>query len=213
MDLLPSARQELNNYNDMLKKIGFTNISLNKLGFDNGSIGYIPTDERTINEIKSRFEGELIKLFDSYNVAFSRDNSYHLAYISSDTYVTGTQVFIANTLSEIVEDERSATFIMSLRQLRNSSPQLIIKAIENILKIKNEELDYVSLFSKATITAINSDSGDIESQKVFTGSGTKKINIIITNKLPKNIYDYFLILDDTGMVSGDKTLSEYLTVK
>ncbi|MCU1800264.1 hypothetical protein [Pectobacterium parvum] len=213
MDLLDSNSQELNNYNDMLKKIGFTNISINKLGFDSGSIGYIPTDERTINEIKSRFEGELINLFDSYNVTLSRDNSYHLAYISSDTYVTGSQVFIANTLSEIVEDERSATFIMSLRELHTSRITVLTNGIENILKTKNEEFDYASLFSKATITVINSDSGNIERQNIFTGSGTKKIKIIITNKLPKNIYDDFLILADTGMASGDQSLSDYLTIK
>lgn len=213
MDLLTSQRQNLKNYNEMLKKIGFTDISVNKLGFEDGSIGYIPTDRRTVKEIKTRFEGELIKLFDSYNVDLSGDNSYHLAYISSDTYICGAQVFIGNTLNEIVEDERNATFIMTLRQLHSSKIIYIMDWIEKTLKTKEDVFDYESLFSKATITAINSDNGDIENQKTFTGSGTKKISIIITNKLPQNIFDDFLMLADTGMASGDQSISEYLTLK
>ncbi|WP_261423534.1 hypothetical protein [Serratia quinivorans] len=213
MDLLVPSDRKLKNYSDMLKNIGFSNISENKLGFGHGAIGYIPTDEQTINEIKSRFEGELIKLLDGYNVSLSKDNSYHLGYISSGSYITGAQVFIANTLCETTNDERNAIFIMSLRQLNQYRKPIVINAIKNILTFKKEDFDYTVLFSKATIVTVNSDSGDIESRDEITGSGTKEISIILTNKIQKNIYDDFLLLADTGMSSGDQSLSEYLSLK
>ncbi|MBS0057654.1 hypothetical protein [Yersinia sp. Marseille-Q3913] len=213
MDLLASASQKLINYEAMLESLGFNNVSTNRLGFSDGAIGYIPTDEKIINEIKDRFEGELIRLLDSYNMSLSGDNSYHLGYISSDCYVSGTQVFIANTLCETIEDERSACFIMSLRQLQPHRTPVVVNAIANTLATESKEFDYPSLFSKATVMVINSDSGDVEGHKEITGDGTKEVKIILINKLPKNIFDDFMLLADTGMTSGDQSFSEYLTLK
>jgi len=213
MDLLSAPCQQLEHYDNMLKDMGFNDISVNHLGFSDGAIGYLPTDEKTINEVESRFESELIKLFDSYNLSLPKDSSCHLAYISSDLYVTGTQVFIANTLCETTDDERSATFIMSLRQLDPLKPDVISQHVTDILELKNNEFDYPSLFSKATIIVVNPDTGDIENRQEVMGTGTKEINIVITNKLPKNIYDDFLMLADTGMASGDQSFSEYISLK
>lgn len=213
MDILLSKCRMAKHYESMLREIGFTNITNNHLGFSEGAIGYIPTDEKTINEINNRFENELCKLIDSYNMSLARDSSYHLGYISSDCYISGTQAFIVNTLSETVADERSANFIMSLRLLEPRTKQIIVNQITDILMLKNEQYDYRSLFSKASIIVINSDSGNIEEYKKITGEGTKEIKIILTDKIPKNIYDDFLLLAETGMTSGDQSLSEYLTLK
>lgn len=213
MDLLSSPDQQLENYNNMLKQMGFTDVSAHRLGFSDGAIGYLPTDQKTVNDIENRFKGELVKLFDSYNLSLPKDSSCHLAYISSDLYVTGAQVFIVNTLCETANDERSATFIMSLRQRDLITPHAIAEHIIDILELKSDEHDYPSLFSEATITVINADTGDIEHRQVTAGTGTKAINIVITSKLPKNIYDDFLMLADTGMTSGDQSFSEYLSIK
>lgn len=214
MDMLDKDNS-LNKQQSMLKNIGFTEVTGNRLGFSEGAIGYIPTDEKTINEIKNRFEGELIKLLDSYNMSLSRDSSYHLGYISSPYYVTATKVFIANTLCETIRDKRSANFIMSLRTFRpdiDDKSDSLIDEITKILKFDNN-YDYLSLFSKATIIVIDSDSGDVKTRKELKGNGTKEVKIILTNKLPKNIYDDFMLLADTGMATGDQSLSEYLTLK
>jgi len=212
MDLLTGKDRALENYDAMLKKIGFANVSVNRLGFGDGAIGYIPTDEKTINDIKGRFEGELIRLLDSYNASLSSDNSYHLGYISSDCIISGTQVFIGNTLCETMADERDATFIMSLREFNPSRTPVLIEGLTYILTSK-DNIDYPSLFSKAAITVINPDSGNVEKSMEIRGEGTKRINIILTEKLPKNIYEDFLLLADTGMTSGDQSLGEYLTLK
>ncbi|MGL4906475.1 MAG: hypothetical protein ACRC38_06980, partial [Plesiomonas sp.] len=209
MDVLTRSDKKLINYAAMLKDIGFSDISMNRLGFGEGAIGYIPTDVKTINEIKKRFDGELIKLLDSYNVSLSSDNSYHLGYISTNCYFSGMQVFIINTLYETAHDERNAIFIMSLRLLDHRRIPELIEVMTSTLTEKNDEFDYSALFSNATITVINSDDGNVSHNVNFAGCGTKRINIVLTDKLPKNIYDDFLLLADTGMASGDQSLSEY----
>lgn len=213
MDILLRESRTSGYYDSMLMNMGFTHISNNHLGFSEGAIGYIPTDEKTISEIKGRFEGELCKLMDSYNMSLVSDSSYHLGYISSDCYISGTQAFVINTLCETVADKRSANFIMSLRLLSADRVPILVNCLANTLTLKDEQYDYRSLFSTVNIVVINSESGNVESCKKVTGEGTKDIKIILTNKLPKNIYDDFLLLAETGMASGDQSFSEYLTLK
>jgi len=215
MDILIHKDKTLNNYELMLKDIGFHKVTANRLGFDEGAIGYIPTDEKTIGEIKDRFKYELMRLFDSYNMSFSRESSYHLGYISSDCYSTGAQIYIANTLCEIRDDERCANFIMSLRQINMNNIHVVTKAITTIISSRDSDMaiDYSSLFSKATISVIDSDDGSVKVCEEVIGTGIKDVRIILVNRLPKNIYDDFLLLADTGMMSGDQSLSDYLTLK
>ena len=215
MDLLTRDGKNLIDFEVMLKDIGFSKVTANSLGFDEGAIGYLPIDEKTISEIRSRFDGELLRLFDSYNMSLSREANYHLGYISSDCFKIGSQIYIANTLYELLNDTRNANFIMSLRQVNIETMPVVVKSIKNIITSQNNnmEIDYLSLFSKATISVIDSDDGCVKICEKVIGTGTKDVQIILVNKLPKNIYDDFLLLADTGMMSGDQSLSDYLTLK
>lgn len=215
MDILVAEHKELSHYELMLKDIGFSNVTTSRLGFNEGAIGYIPTDKKNLNDIRFRFEGELIRLLDSYNVSISTESRYHLGYISSDCYSTGTQVYVANTLCETRDDELDANFIMSLRQVNMKRMPVVIKAITNIFLSEDQdvEINYSSLFSKVSISVVDSDDGCVKIREEIIGTGTKKVQIVLVNKLPKNIYDDFLLLADTGMMSGDQSLSDYLTIK
>jgi len=215
MDVLVTKRKELSHYELMLRDIGFSNVSANRLGFDEGSIGYIPIDEKTISEIKYRFEGELIRLLDSYNMSLSAESRYHLGYISSDCFGIGSQVYIANTLCETHDDEQNAIFIMSLRQASMKNMSIVTKAIINAISSQDNDMgiDYPSLFSRASISVVDSDDGCVKICEKVIGTGTKQVQIVLVKKMPKNIYDDFLLLADTGMMSGDQSLSDYLTLK
>lgn len=215
MDILVTEEKKLNNYELMLKDIGFNKITANRLGFNEGAIGYIPTDEKTIDEIKSRFEGELMRLFDSYNMSFSSETRYHLGYISSNCCVTGTQVYVANTLSETRDDAHNRVFIMSLRQIDMKKMPLVIKGVVNIISSRDSNIgiDYPSLFSRVSVSAMDSADGTVKIREEVIGTGINEVQIVLVNKLPKNIYDDFLLLSDTGMMSGDQSLSDYITLK
>jgi len=215
MDVLVTEHKELKRYELMLKDIGFRNVTASRLGFNEGAIGYIPTDEKTISEIKSRFEGELIRLLDSYHLSLPAESRYHLGYISSDCFSTGTQIYITNTLCETCDDERNANFIMSLRQVSMKNMPIVVEAITNIISSQDDdmEIDYLSLFSKFSISVVDSNDGCVKIRENIIGTGTREVQVVLVNKLPKNIYDDFLLLADTGMMSGDQSLSDYLTLK
>lgn len=213
MDVLTQEEDRLEHYAAMLRQTGFKNVTTCSLGFSDGAIGYIPTDEQEIARIRHRFEGELTRLLDSYNIDLTSESSYHLGYISSDCLLSGPQVFIANTLSETQDDDRHATFILSVRQLTDYSTPLTVKAILDILQLKNDSYNNPALFSRATITVIDAESGKAEPARSIRGSGRRKVEIILTSGLPKPVYDDFLMLADGGMTSGDQSLSEYLSLK
>lgn len=213
MDVLTQHDKKLEHYAAMLRETGFKNVTTCSLGFSDGAIGYIPTDEHEIDRIRHRFEGELVRLFDSYHLDLSAGSSYHLGYISSDSMLSGPQVFIANTLSETQADDRHATFILSVRQLTDYSAPLTVKAILDILQLKNESFNNPALFSRATVTVVDAESGQAQPEISIRGCGHKKVGIILTSGLPKSIYDDFLMLADGGMTSGDQSFSEYLSLK
>lgn len=215
MDILPFPGKDIKHYAEMLRRIGFTQISENKLGFDEGAIGYIPTDDRALNEIRERFKNELHLLLDSYNVSLSTGSSYHLGYISSECFYTGAQAFITNTLCETLDDERPANFIINLRQVQSNAMGSVIESIKSILLLGKEHtgVDYLALFSKVKITAIDDKHGKVCCHNEISGQGNKIVSIVLVRSMPKNIYDDFLLLADSGMVSGDQSLSEYLSLK
>lgn len=213
MDLPPLSQKKIPLFEKALKEIGFQNISTNRLGFSEGAIGYLPTDEQTITAVRQRFEGELAKIIDSYNMSLTKESRYHLAYISSQSWISGTQVYIANSLTETMDDPRDINFIMVLRELESNHSLALAEKLDGLLMEKNDQFDFPSLFAKARLFFINSNSGVIENQLTLTGAGKRNLNIVITNNLPKNIFEDFMCLAHSGMASGDQSFSEYLSLK
>lgn len=215
MDVNQSADQTLPDYERILKKMGFENVIVRRLGFAPGSLGYIPIDEESINATKSRFEVELARLFDAYDVNLAPDSHYYMAYMSLEGYDFASKIFIANTLSEAMHDDKDANYIMVARQFSSweSQKKKLFNDLSSILSFKNRELNYPRLFSKAVVGFVDKKTGKIVDHQVITGEGKRKINILFTSSLPKNIFDDFMCLCETGMVSGDQSFSEYLTFK
>lgn len=212
MDLEAAPDQQLADREVLLKCMGFRNVSAFNLGFGKGAIGYFPVDALTADTIKTRFEGELAKLLDSCNVSLAKDSRYHLAYISSETQITGTQLFIANTLTENKGDGKDANYIMVLRQLDGYTKKQLPEKIRYILNVQNQKNDFPALFAKATIYFADPDTGHLQETLDITGEGQGNINIVFVNALPQNIFHDFICLAHSGMASGDQSLSEFLSL-
>lgn len=212
MDLLCSNDQMLTHYETMLDRIGFKNISANNLGFGTNSIGYLPIDTDTIDIIKKRFEPELLRLIDSYNMSLAQDSHYHLAYISSDVIITGMQVFIANTLSETRLDDKDHNYIMVIRQLNDMTKRDLPEELKDILSLQTDQFDLTGHFAKARLFFVDPDSGYLERSIEIIGQGERKINIVVTQSLPHNIFEDFMCLSQSGMASGDQSLGEFLSL-
>ncbi|MEA9391569.1 hypothetical protein SJI19_13625 [Acerihabitans sp. TG2] len=212
MDLLCSKNKGLSHYETVIDGIGFERISAYNLGFGVDSIGYLPTDTGTKDAIKARFKGELLKLIDSNNMSLAQDSHYHLAYISSKLMITGMQVFIANTLSETMTEDKDHNYIMVMRQLNSEVKHKLPTALKDILELKNDQFDLLGLFAKATLFFANPDNGNLTRSIEITGQGKAKINVVITQSLPHPIFEDFMCLSHSGMASGDQSLGEFLSL-
>ncbi|MEY0303629.1 hypothetical protein AB7W11_17080 [Providencia manganoxydans] len=212
MDISP-VEDKVDECYDKLKMAGFNKVTAHHLGIGFG-IGYLATDQHQIREIKNRFEYELTNLIDSYNASLAKDHNYHLGYISSDAAIFGTQVFIANTLVETQHDNKDTHYIMVLRKLNDQVKEDIPSNLMKVLtKTKSENYDYPSLFSKVTLYFADPLQGHLEKAIEFTGTGQRHVTVVITQSLPKNIFDDFMQLAHSGIMSGDQSLSEFISLK
>lgn len=211
MDVL-AKHDVLPRYTDELAKSGFENIKAYHLGFQKG-IGYLATDKHQIDTIKQRFECELTKLMDSYNVTLMKNDNYHLGYTSSNTPIDSTQSFLANSLIETQHDNKNTTYFIVARTLDETLTEQYPVAIQSILSHHNGIFNYPALFSTMQLYFLGSQTGNLTKSISLSGTGKRHINIVITQSLPKNIFDDVMCLAHSGMMSGDQSLSEYLSLK
>jgi len=143
------------------------------------------------------------------------------------------QLFVANKLIETQHDNKDANFIIVLRQLANcyrdnfdineivshkkhyfDGKETVSAALQEILtKKETEKFDLPTLFTKAQLYFSDTEHGKLEKLFELKGTGNRQINIVVTESLPKNIFEDFMCLADSGMISGDQSLSEYLSLK
>lgn len=213
MDLLPfrDVNNEVEERVSHLKTLGFKSVQAHRLGFSENAIGYLPVDENSMSEIKNRFQAELAKLLDSYHFSLSLNSYYYIAYISSGLPVTNSQVFIANTLVKDHHENKDANYIILIRDFNAFYQKNMPGYIAEFLMQNSSEYQYISLYKKANIFIANEEHIDLIQQA--EGTGSRQINILLTNSLPQNIYFDFLYLSRMAMVSGDQSLSEFLSIK
>lgn len=238
MDVLPQDSKLLECIN-ILHHNGFKSIHAYNLGLNNG-IGYLATEQKQIDNIKHRFKYELSNLMDSYNLSLKKDAHHYLAYLSAEPAyrqaklpMHSAQLFIVNQLIETQHDNKDANFIIVLRQLANcysdnfdiaelvshtkryfDGKETISAALQEILtKKETGKFDSPMLFAKAQLYFADTQHGKLEKLFELKGTGNRQINIVVTESLPKNIFEDFMCLADSGMMSGDQSLSEYLSLK
>ncbi|KLN46168.1 hypothetical protein AAY77_10430, partial [Providencia rettgeri] len=87
-------------------------------------------------------------------------------------------------------------------------------SLQKILtKKETGKFDSPILFAKAQLYFADTENGKLEKFFELRGAGKRQINIVVTESLPKNIFEDFMYLADSGMMSGDQSLSEYLSLK
>jgi hypothetical protein len=71
---------------------------------------------------------------------------------------------------------------------------------------------YKDLFSECYISSMKDENKIIGHGHIY-GTGNKKIHIVITTTLPSTIFKNLTSISKTGMMSGDQSLSDYLSLK
>lgn len=199
-----------------LNEMGFNSVTPCKLGFGDGAIGYLPVDQNTLTDIKNRFENELEKLMDSFNLSLDKQSNNHFAYISSDFDVAAAKVFILNTLTEgrVNGDinKENNNYIICMRQFDTLTKDTAQEAMKDILTVEGNGFYSRDFYANANILFANETDKNLEVITQLKGIGAGNINIIFTGHLPKNIFEDFICLSKSGMASGDQSLSEFISI-
>ena len=203
-----------------LQEMGSDHINSCRLGFSAGAIGYLPIDESAQAALKSRFEGELGYLFDSFNLSLDGNSNYHLAYINSDLQCTPVQVFLANTLRETEADCKNSNYVMVLGKLKGLAEHLVDSRRESLAGAVKELLkedsrcpgECHSLFGSANIYFVDKAGSALTHAGSIRGAGTRQVNIVFVGSLPHSVFQDFICLSTSGMGSGDQSLGEFLSI-
>ena len=206
MDALRDDQSNDSDYKYALKSSGFRDVIIHSLGFSKKSLGYLPMPEQEVVRIKKSAKQDIIKILDSYNLSLPESCALYFAYLSSDTVTTCAQVFIINTLTEDRDLRNNAVYVLVCRK------QKAITRLLEKLKSLFSKPPYNALFSECYISSMK-DENTITSHGCTRGMGNKKIHIVITTTLPSTIFKNLTSISKTGMMSGDQSLSDYLSLK
>lgn len=206
MDALRDNESNDLDYKAVLNHLGFKNIIIHSLGFSEKSLGYLPMPEQEVISIKKSAKQDVIKLLDSYNLSLPESCALYFAYLSSDAEVTCSQVFIINTLIEEKDSQNNSAYVFVCRE-KNAITR-VLKGLNNCFS----KPPYNDLFSECHFSTMK-DESTIMSHGNIRGTGNKKIHICITTTLPSTTFKNLTSVSKTGMMSGDQSLSDYLSLK
>lgn len=206
MDVTRDAASSDRDYKAALLSLCFENIIVQSLGFTKKSLGYLPMPEQEVINIQKSAKQEIIKLLDSYNLSLPVNCSLYLAYLSSDTVTTCAQIFIINSLIEDSGLPNNSAYVLVCREKGS---------IERLLKNLKESLSgsiYNDLFSECHYSTMK-DENIFQCHGFSRGTGKKKVHIVITQTIPGTTFKNLTSISKTGMMSGDQSLSDYLSLK
>ena len=168
------------------------------------------SDQETAQE---RAESEIIKLLDSYNFDLSEKQNLYIGYMNSKTPNTSAQVFVSNTLNEDFNNELNSNYVLVFGTNHYSTRTQGI--IESILSLESTKMgiNNPEMFSEANMSYFYSETGEVNHLSKIIGTGKRKVNVILTKSLPRNIFLDLIHLSKSGMTTGDQSLCEYISLK
>ena len=212
MDVERNAKSHVLCHESYLRKNGCAQVESCCLGFQEGAIGYIPTDHQSLDLVKNRALSEISKLMDGYNMDISKKDNIHVGYVSSYGFLTSMMNFIINTLTETLNESARSHYIICLRAAKIEP---VAEKLKKSLEEKNKDKwhDGTALFKEARISILDTKSCKTKELTGSKGKGKREVNIILSDSLPRNIFLDLIYLSRSGMMSGDQSLSEYISLK
>lgn len=206
MDMLRNYDANEIEYREALSTLKLKTLIIHDLGFSKQSIGYLPMPKDEVIRISQKSKAEILNCLDSYNVSLPDRCDLYLAYLSSSSVVKCAQVFIINTLIEDLTRSNDAVYLLVVRQEHQ-----IVKVIEQI-KSSFTDIKYIHLFSKCDFSTCFDDH-HLKTYPSVTGKGSKRLHVCITKSMPATMFKNFSWRSHNAMMSGDQSLSDYLSLK
>lgn len=201
----------IDEYRQNLRQMQIDDVYETKLGFSKNSIGYLSLTPSECSAIQQRARTELEKLLPIDDSAH-----YYLSYLNSTKKILAMQVFMINTLQELQENPSSINYVCSIGA--TSSSNTIISLCNAAYRMKQplEHFELTEKFSTINVMLIDPNNKKIFQEELQTiGTGTIPINIIFmtTLSMPKDTWRNFIAIAKSGMMTGDHSLSDYLSIK
>lgn len=209
----------LDDYKDEFKKIGVKHIWEEKLGFGKNGIGYLPLEKLECTAIEERAKAELESLFDRFNLNIDYSAHYYVSYLNSDIKAETAQVFMLKTLYELTENPSAVNYIFSLGKddWEGDVKEISKWACDVVSLLEDVNKNIADKFSKLNLLLV-----DVYKNKIFvqelqnwkTEEGIP-INIVFMNSkhMPKNIWHDFITVSKSGIMTGDQSFCDYLSIK
>ena len=206
MDMNRDFNAGESDYREALSILKFKSVIIRDLGFTEHSIGYFPMDKDEVIRISKKSKNEIIKCLDGYNMSLPDQCDLYLAYLSSSSVVKSAYTFTINTLIEDATRNKNAVYLLVVRQ--DSQVHHFIEQLKKLLLSEK----YTHLFSRCEFSS-SIDNGYLNLIGAIPGRGEKRIHICMTKSIPMTMFKNFTHRSRAGMMSGDQSLSDYLSLK
>lgn len=218
MDLAPQSydgiKVENYKYEEALLEIGFDSIKIASLGFSEDAIGYLPTNEKELSHINNRATTELEKFLDGCNFNLDKNKNIYLSYLGGRRPYISSEDFLWKTINENKESNKDSIYIFAYRD--KDSIKFTVHSVMKWLLDENPN----KLFSECKLFCIENVNEQLKIEEIkngkndkIIGSGSKSMHIFFTGMMPENIFKDFIAISDSGMMTGDQSLSDYLSIK
>jgi hypothetical protein len=176
------------------------------LGFEEDEIGYLPLSKEAITQIEQTHRAHTSNLIDSFQLSFNPDHLYFVGYLSSfiNPRINAffVDIFIDNTQTEYAPDNNVSHYLMSYTDFTmDIITELDKKFTEVMLQYKLNLYHY----NENKLTLINSYNTDRQYKPV--------VNIYCGGMIPQDIFFSFIRVATDGIMTGDHSLSEYISIK
>lgn len=216
MDAIQAPGRTIQRYKESFQKISIATVDELKIGFSPDSVGYLAMAREESEQIQQRAKVELKKLFDSFNITFDSSANYYVSYLNSEKKITATQIFMFNTLRELQDEPSAVNYICSLGETATTSTIIDISNKFAQLPVEYFSEDASEKFAKMNLVIV-----DVHTKKIFQrelatiGNGVIPINVIFlsTMSMPKRAWHNFIAVSKAGMMTGDQSLTDYLSIK
>ena len=206
-------------------------------------IGYFPVDKTKLELIDKSYKHNLKLLFDSFNFNFTANDMLLFGYISSECISSVLSLIDNSLIElESLDKYKSATSINYVLLFRETSMLCKIKCIINYLtgkekkkySIAENNIDFYACDDSNYIFTERKHERDyydydcyrkpehkprvmlLHQHRPNIKNNTPLINMFMiqeTIKLPSNIFYNFIKLSDLGIMTGDHSLFEYMSIK
>jgi hypothetical protein len=175
------------------------------LGFNEKELGYLPTSNKTVTHIAKNYKINVDNLIDSFQLTFNPNHLYFLGYLSSfiEPIINALCMilFIQNTQAEHGADHSVSHYVLSYTDFTKD----IIQEVEQ--KLGLFKLNYtfnLYQYNENNIKLIASFNTDKQYSRI--------INIYCGGMMPQEIFFSFIKASKDGMMTGDHSLSEYISL-